>query len=289
MKIERILLPTDLSPSADRAMEQAVEIAVQQRSKLDVFHVVTLDNEDPTRLEEAIEEYMDRVEKEVFEELSERSETIRTRGVTVAVSTARSFSAYEAIADKVTELGSDLIVMGTHGRSGVGKLLMGSVAEKVVRHAPVNVMTVGEHATVAEGERGFDRILVPVDFTDYSVKALDVAKGFLAPGGELDLLHVVSSPIHPSFYAGGLTRWFQIDPELPARIRQKLSELYSGPGELIVEEGGVTENILRSAESQKARLIVMGTRGLTGLDHVLVGSATERVIRKAAVPVLAVK
>jgi nucleotide-binding universal stress UspA family protein len=270
-------------------MKQAIELAAQHQARIDVFHVVTIDRDDPAHLEQAIERYMDKVEKEVFADLETRTELIRTRGVSVGISTSRSLSPQEAIVDRVNETLPDLVVMGTHGRSGLGKLFLGSVAEYVVRHAPCHVMTVGVGATVAESERGFDPILVPVDFTEYSRKAIDVARGLLSADGRLILLHVVSSPIHPSFYAGGVTRLFQLDPDLPNRIREKLRSLYKGPGELVVTEGNVVENVLDTAVDQKARMIVMGTRGLSGLEHALVGSVTERVLGRAAIPVVAVK
>lgn len=288
-KKTRILLPTDLSESADHAMRQAVEMAAQQQGMLDIFHVVTIDRDDPSHLDQVLDEYLKKVEKEVFEDLATRTEAIRSRGIEVEITTARSIIPQDAILDRIEDTKPDLVVMGTHGRSGVKKLFLGSVAEAVVRRAPVDVMTVGHEAKVAESEAGFDPILVPVDFTDYSEKAIAAAKRLLAKKGGIVLEHVVSSPIHPSFYAGGMTRMFQVDPELPQRIREKLETLYDGPGEVVVTEGDVVEDILDTAESRKVQLIVMGTRGLSGLDHVLLGSVTERVIRKAPVPVLSVK
>ena len=285
----RILLPTDLSESADHAMRQAVELAVQLHARLDVFHVVTLHAADPGELKNSLEEYLKKLEDEVFADLSERSDIIKRRGVSVEVTVERSVSASEAIVDKARAIEADLIAMGTHGRSGIGKLLMGSVAEQVVQHAGCDVMTVGKDATVTEGTAGFDPILVPVDFADYSEKAIVVAQKLRGTDGKLIIQHVVSTPIHPSFYAGGVTRMFQIDPELPNRIREQLKTLYDGPGELVVTEGEAAQEILDAAASHKVQMIVMGTRGLSGLDHVLLGSVTERVIRKAKVPVLAVK
>lgn len=289
MKLQNILVPTDLSENADRAMRQAVELAAQHGAKLHVFHAITLHAADPARLKVKLEDYVKKVEEEVFADLSERSEEIRRRGVAVEVTLARSFLPFEAIMDKAEEVHPEIVVMGTHGRSGVKKLLMGSVAEKVVRHAPCHVLTVGHESTVAEGGEGFSRILVPVDFSEASKKAIDVARSFLSRDGGLVVAHVVSSPIHPSFYAGGVTRMFQLDPELPERIREKLKTLYGGPGELVVTEGNIVSDVLETAKSHDVDMIVMGTKGLTGLDHLLVGSVTERVIRHASVPVLSIK
>jgi nucleotide-binding universal stress UspA family protein len=288
MKLNRILLPTDLSESADHAMQQAVELAAQRRAKIDAFHVVTIDEDDPAHLKEKLEDYLDKIEKEVFEDLSTRTEAIRSRGIEIEISVGRSFLPHEAILDRVEETKPDLVVMGTHGRSGVTRLLLGSVAANVVRHASCPVLTVRPDAAIAEGDNGFDRILVPVDFAESSEKAIAAAKSFLSEKGKLVLEHVVSTPIHPSFYAGGITTMFQLDPELPNRIREKLASL-EGSSELVVSEGNVVHDILETARAKNSQLIVMGTRGLSGLDHVLLGSVTERVLQKAPIPVLAIK
>lgn len=289
MNVQRILVPTDLSESANQAMRQAVELAVQFGAKLDVFHVVTLHSDDPSHVKDALETYLKKLEEEVFADLSGRSDATKSRGVTVEVTLGRAVSPSEAIIDKAQELGAGVIVMGTHGRSGVGKLLMGSVATQVVQHAPCDVVTVSKDARVAEGSNGFDRVLVPVDFAEHSEKALDVAKALVSREGKLVIQHVVSAPIHPSFYAGGVTAMFQLDPELPDRIREKLAALYDGASELVVSEGNPSQEILAAAASHDTQMIVMGTRGLSGLDHVLLGSVTERVLSKAAVPVFTVK
>jgi nucleotide-binding universal stress UspA family protein len=198
----------------------------------------------------------------------------------------------EAILDRIRETEPDMVVMGTHGRSGVRKLLLGSVAARIVLEATCPVMTVASDAQVAEGEKGFDPILVPVDFTEVSERALAAAKALLAPAGRLILEHVVSTPVHPSFYAGSVTNLFQLEPELPSLIGQKLSELselHGGPREIVVTEGSIVEEILETAKSRNAQLIVMGTRGLSREGYLLLGSGTERVIGRAKLPVLAVK
>lgn len=289
MKIRRILLPTDLSETADRALKQAVEIAAQHRVKIDIFHVVTLEKLDSTNLKQALDAYMAKVEEEVFEDLATRSDAIRTRGLEVETIVVRRPYPVDAILERIAETGADMVVMGTHGRSGLRKLFLGSVAASVVLEAPCPVMTVAMDAEVAEGKKGFDPILVPIDFTDYSTKAIEAARGLLAPSGKLILEHVVSTPVHPSFYTGGIARLFQLRPELPGLIGEKLSELYPGPSEIVVSEGNASEEILETATSKKAQLIVMGTRGLNRQDYLLLGSVTQKVIGRARVPVLAVK
>ncbi|HEY7697481.1 MAG TPA: universal stress protein, partial [Vicinamibacteria bacterium] len=218
-----------------------------------------------------------------------RSESVRTRGLEVETAVVRRPYPVEAILERIADTKADIVVMGTHGRSGLRKLLLGSVAASVVLESPCPVMTVAMDAKVAKGEKGFDPILVPVDFTEYSEKAVESARSLVAPSGTLILEHVVSAPEHPSFYAGGVTKAFQLHPELPGLIGDKLSELYSGPSEIVVSEGNVVEEILETAKSKKAQLIAMGTRGMNRQDYLLLGSVTHGVIGRAKVPVLAVK
>ena len=289
MKIRRILLPTDWSESADRALKQAVELAAQHRANLDILHVVTLEHLDPAEVQPALDAYMAKVEKEVFADLATRTEAIRTRGIAVETAVVRRPYPVAAILERVRSTGPDLVVMGTHGRSGLRKLLLGSVAARIVLEAPCPVMTVASDAAVAEGEKGFDPILVPVDFTEVSERAIEAAEALLAPSGRLILEHVVSSSDHPSFYAGGVAKLLTLQPELASVIGSKLSELYPGAGEIVVSEGSIVEEILSTARSKKAQLIIMGTRGLNRPDYVLLGSVTERVIGRAKIPVLAVK
>lgn len=289
MKIRRILLPTDWSESADRALKQAVELAAQHRANLDILHVVTLEHLDPAEVQPALDAYMAKVEKEVFADLATRTEAIRTRGIAVETAVVRRPYPVEAILERIRNTSPDLVVMGTHGRSGLRKVLLGSVAARIVLEAPCPVMTVAADAAVAEGEKGFDPILVPVDFTEYSERAIEAAQALLAPSGRLILEHVVSSSDHPSFYAGGVAKLLTLQPELASVIGSKLSELYQGAGEIVVSEGSIVEEILGTANAKKAQLIVMGTRGLQRQDYLLLGSVTERVIGRAKIPVLAVR
>ncbi len=294
MKIRRVLLPTDLSESADRALKQAVELAVQHRAKVDILHVVTPGSLNPApvqpvekvqpveTVQKALDDYMARVEKEVFDDLAARSDTVKTRGLAVETVVIRRAHPVAAILERIRESEPDVVVMGTHGRPGLAKLLLGSVTARVLLEAPCPVLTVALDADVAEGDRGLDSILVPIDFTDISERTIEAAKAFVAPSGRLILQHVVSSPVHPSLYAGGVEKLFLRHPELSSLIGSRLSELYPGPSEIVVTEGSVVEEILEAAKSRKAQWIVMGTRGV-------LGSVTERVSGRAKVPVLAVK
>lgn len=293
MNVTHILVPTDFSEAANRALEQAVELVLRTRARLHLLHVVEPRAEAAPQAVTALEDYLRLLESEAEHSLALRVDVLRGNGVEVRYSTARSASPFEGIASKVEELKPDLVVMGTHGRTGLERLLMGSVAEKVLRHVRVNVLTVGRRAPIVRSKNTFDRILVASDFSEFSRRAVELAGSILSPGGELTVVHVVASPIHPSFYAAGVNRLFYLDPEMPARIRKSLVDWLGGadsrvPLQIEIREGDVFAEIMDVARDRRARLLVMGTRGLTGVDHLLMGSVTERVVRRSEIPVLTV-
>lgn len=295
MRVRHILVPTDFSETANHAVEQAVELALQTRARLHLFHVIEPRAEAPPGMTTGLRDYLQRLESEAEHSLALKVDVLLGNKTDVQYSTARGASPFEGIASKVEEIRPDLLVMGTHGRTGLERLLMGSVAEKVLRHVRVNVLTVGRRAPIVRSKNAFDRILVPVDFSEFSRRAFELAASILAPGGELSVVHVVASPTHPSFYGAGVNRLFHMDPEMPERIRKSLGE-WLGCTDVPVElefqieirEGDIFAEITNVARDRHMRLLVMGTRGLTGLDHLLLGSVTERVVRRSEIPVLTV-
>jgi len=290
MKLTKILLPTDFSESAERALHQAVALAQMTKAELHIFHAVLLHAEDPQHLQTVLKGYTEHIDEQARETLERTSGEIGKRGLNVSISTARSVSPFEAIMEAVGRIRPELIVMGTHGRTGVGRLLLGSVTEKVLRHAPTHVLTVQKDSPVVGDSLEPKRILVAIDFTDFSRRALEVATSLLSEKDSLTLVHVVASPIHPSFYAGGITDLFEVDPELPSRIKNSLEEwLGDRPGEIIVTEGSAADEILAAAKKTQAELIVIGRRGLSAAEHILMGSVSERIVRTSKVPVLTVK
>ena len=185
----------------------------------------------------------------------------------------------------------DLIVMGTRGRSGIGKFLLGSTTEEIFRQAPCPVLTVGPHSPSEPGKGGhFTRILFATDFTPESVAAapyaISLAQEYQA---HLTLLHVIKGPnaadlVHPV--------------ELHASFEQLLQKLVPPEPELFcvpeytIERGAVAEKILAVAEQSKADLIVLGVRqpkGFPGAATHLPISIAHKVVSDAACPVLTVR
>lgn len=265
LQIRRILFPTDYSETAQRTLAVARRFADAHGAELHVLYarVPGDDVNCPTDLES--EAWLGGPARNVVQ--AERE------GDGVA----------EVILDYADEVGADLIVMGTHGRTGIERAMLGSVTEKVVRRSPSPVLTVppGTEAGAIE------RILVPIDFSEHARLALAHAAALAAEfGAHLDALHVVYDVTVPSAY--GLEPLGVVGPEVLDRSREALAELVAevvAPGtrwEAHTEIGYAASAIASFAERRGADLIVMTTHGWTGLKHFLLGSVTEKVVRHAS-------
>ncbi len=295
--ITHILLPTDFSECAERAFGLATMLAKRFSAKLTMLHVVTAFDDDPYNPEKKfpdLQEFYRELEKQAEGNLESVIDK-DAKGLKVNYSVCRGFSASEEILDFAAENDINLIVMGTHGRKSLSHLLLGSVAEKVVQHARCPVLTTRRNSSDSVLFKGFNRILVPTDFSDYSKRALQFAVILLAPHGSLDILHVVEDNIHPAYYAGGQTSIFDIIPDLRQRSAQFLEKFIkenvsaSLNAVAIVGEGRIAQQILRYADENPINAVVMGSRGMNDLEQLFLGSVTERIVRKASQPVVNVK
>ncbi|MCE7966299.1 MAG: universal stress protein [Nitrospira sp. NTP2] len=187
----------------------------------------------------------------------------------------------DAILQTADEIRAGLIVMGTHGRSGLDRLKLGSVADAVLRRAHCPVFTIraaaGGHPAVHPLRLNLGRILVATDFSPSSEAALRHATELarLLPA-EVLLLHVAAD---------------STETRIEEKFRRALSASRSGDvvgGQLLLQ-GDPAESILAHATRTKTRLIVMGTQGRRGMERLLLGSVAEAVIRGAHCPVLVVR
>jgi nucleotide-binding universal stress UspA family protein len=187
------------------------------------------------------------------------------------------------------EIGCDLIVMGTHGRTGLRRLLAGSVAEAVLRGARCPVLALRSAGLPREGGR-VPLILHPTDFSEGSEPALRTARVLARDrGARLILLHV--SP--PDVVVDG-TMVVGVDPRAERDSLEVIRARTDGPDlkypvDARLVWGRAAVEILRMAGEVGCGLIVMGTHGRTGLGRLLVGSVAEEVLRGARCPVLAIK
>jgi nucleotide-binding universal stress UspA family protein len=295
MEIKQILVPVDFSDTSDKAIELAAFMAAKFGSEITLYHVVVLFKVEDADLDEKMELYENLFHslKEKAEEKSDsRIELVAKQKVPVHKVIVRGLAASDSILEYIDNHPVDLVIMGTHGKSGIQKVIQGSVTERIVRLSPVPVLTVHPETPTID----FDNILVPVDFSVYSEKALqyavEIAKKY---NSKLHCFHVVQKEIHPSFYSAGITSLFELDHQLEDRIINKMKEElkpFRNEGLQVqfgVAEGKPVKEILTYASNHEIDLIVMGTHGLTGMNHLLMGSVSEKVVRHANVPVIVVK
>jgi nucleotide-binding universal stress UspA family protein len=294
MQIRKILVPVDFSGHSRRAFDEATALAKTFGAELHLVHCYQF-------LPELIERYgvepPRSFQNEIFEAARKRMDEwcseVRALGLAVHSHMAENLPSKEMV-DLAKQLGIDLIVMGTKGLSGLKHVVLGSVAERVVRLAPCPVITVNDHASTRPS-RHIARILVPVDFSEHSRRAFEEAIGLAESyGAQLHLLHCYQlDPINVSPYGIVVPATFEQDIRRAAL--QRLSEWSDKAAALklrVQEHIAVdfpSEQIVSTAERLAIDLIMMGTRGLTGFKHVLLGSVAERVIRHAPCPVLTVK
>ena len=299
IKLKKILFPTDFSRCADQALTHAVYLAEKFQAELHLLHVVTLFKDQPEVLiskefgetEAAIRKLEEKAEKE----MEQVANTHGTEDMKITKSQLRAVSAAPAILNYASENDIELIVLGTHGRRGIEHLLLGSVAEEVVRMAYCPVFTVRESKIGKEIEK-IENILVPVDFSDHSKKAISYAKEIAsAYNAQLQLLHIIEETLHPAYSLSGKSSVFDLYPNIKEESRKQIEDMLrksKGPevsSEIFIKGGHAANDIIEFAKNNSSDLIVIATHGLSGIEHLLLGSVTEKVVRMAPCPVFTVK
>ena len=296
LNINSILFPTDFSDVAEGAFAHAAHLALRYHATIHVFNVVSPEDGDDTNpmnfLPVQPAEGGD-ADDTAVQHVEVQTATQERGTVPVVYSQTDSPSPSEAIISYARDQDVDLVVMGTHGRRGMDRLLSGSVSEEVVRGAPCPVFTV--LATEAEDHvPTISRVLAPVDLSDQSEMVLDhaaaLADAYAAP---LDLLHVVEEAAYPTVY--GIDPLTPSLPDVQDRAREALETLAAriDIGTDMVHahvlSGYAARDIVEFAEENASDLIVMATHGRTGLERFLIGSVAEKVVRRAPCPVFTIK
>ncbi len=296
LSIDDLLIARDFSPVSDQATRYALGVAARTGATLHVLHAEVL--------HEGLDADGDRAPAEglsAFRESLEEDGTVSADAldaVSVEEVVRRDVSPSPAIMNYAAEAGVDLIVLGTHGRRGPSRILLGSVAEEVVRRAEQPVLTVrGEEDRPSPSSPGaVDRILAPVDFSEYSREALRATKEWAALyDAPIDALHVIAEHIHPAFYVGGVESIYDMEPDIEQKVQERLDDFVSdteGPAVDVrshVTVGNAAPAIVEFAEAHQIDLVAMSTHGYTGLDRFLLGSVAEKVVRHAGCPVLTMK
>jgi nucleotide-binding universal stress UspA family protein len=195
-------------------------------------------------------------------------------------------AAADAILDFARQREIDLIVVATHGRSGLGKVLMGSVAEKVFRQSPVPVLTIGPRVRQAAHRRAPQNILIPADFTPASERAVRYAAALARQHqARMTVLHVLNPAAVKS-----LTDRARVEQDTKTRLADLLGRDADGVGcSILVKAGRVETLILETADKIGADLLVMGVRPWTGILDRLMWPHAYEVVRESPCPVVTVR
>ncbi|MGB9932334.1 universal stress protein [Haloarcula amylolytica] len=278
---DSILVPTDGSPGSERAFEVAATLASTHDAAIHVLSVV--DEHGPTD----DWDYDDDSPAEAF--IESQADHVDTAGLSVTPA-VREGVVHDEVLDYADETDIDLIVMGTHGRTGVRRFLLGSVTEKVVRLADVPVLSV--KADAEPGTVSFDDILLPTDGSSGAEAAIEPT-GALA--SETDAtVHLVSVVDTRSLGIDvGSTVIVDELESVATDAVENAADRLSGMGveavETAVSHGIPYRAILDAIEDADADLVVIGTHGRTGIDRYLLGSVAEKLVRTSPVPVMTVR
>jgi nucleotide-binding universal stress UspA family protein len=270
--LQRILVPLDGSDLARNVLSQVSRLLLYEDGEVLLVRAVGVppgDQSDVVEVPSLLQAQAVKYLEEVAAPLASQGARVRT--------IARLGNAADVILDVAAEEKATLVAMSTHGRSGIARWALGSVAEKVLRASPIPVLAVrsfsGETAA-GTAELALKKILVPMDAADLSKEivgpATELAKLF---GSEIVLLHVC----------------YGMDCTLPIpQVTAADGEFRAAgvPVRVVLKRGNPALEILETAAAEKADLIAMTTHGRAGLTRWTLGSVTEKVLRGSTVPLL---
>lgn len=297
----KLLLPVDFSECSEMALRQCVRLARQLSATVELVNVwepVTLAAPETVLIAPDTAATLERdAAASSREQLNRTLRDLRGAGVTATVTSQKGGLPSRVIVDLARARGSNLIVMGTHGRRGFERALLGSVVERVLRHAPCPVLSVGPPSAAAE-LREVRRLLVPVDFSENSEHALGFALEFgRLLGAEVEVVHVWD---RPSWFTNQMTMVCDGEErmlgdvihenttrDLELFVRESTPASFAPPASRLLS-GNPAKELLVEIEGGRYDLVVLGTQGRGGVGHLLLGSMAEKLVRLSSKPVITV-
>lgn len=262
MASPRVLLATDLSEESRTALVQATAIAKHRRAPLVLF--CSCDNADADRTRDALEEL---------------AGPARRDGVDASICIAPGPAA-QAICAAAADSDADLVVVGTHGHTGFKRLLLGSVAEKVVRRCTRSVLVVRNPLALA----GFKNILVATDFSPAADHAVDVAASLAAVAARLEVVHCWQPPFREGFAPEAVQdSGAEIRAVLEAQRERILGRLdnHEVMASFDYFDQPCVEGVLGRLDSLRYDLVALGHSTHLGVHGGFIGSTAEAIVRHA--------
>jgi nucleotide-binding universal stress UspA family protein len=291
ISLKNILFLTDFSEPSEAALPFAAAIARGYGARVYALHVLMpapYVYTTPELTVAAIEAEEENAKSEM------RRVESQLAGLSNEIIVEQGIRVWDAVRQAIKDHAIDLVVLGTHGRTGVEKFLLGSVAEEIFRRSPVPVLTIGPGVRSSTHNGGrFNRVLFATDFMAESVAAAPYALSLARENhARLVLLHVMRKPEPRN---GNEESRFELS------VAEAIQQLYDtvgkdvdvdGPPEVAVEYGEPAERIVEAAKQRHADLIVLGVRDAAeriGAATHLGRATAHRVVAHAACPVLTVR
>jgi nucleotide-binding universal stress UspA family protein len=269
-KMEKLLLASDRSEFSEGAIREAIKLAKKYGSKLYVISVTETPDIRAYNYPLATFENLEIVTRQHLESLKERAEK---EGLDCEIIERRGTETYKYIVDEAAKNNVEMIIMGRRGRTGITRVVMGSVTANVIGDAPCKVLVVPRLARIT-----FEKILVPTDGSIFSNlasrEAISIAKRF---GSSLIVLSVAKKDENLPVAEASVGMVKEV--AVKEGIKVEALTLIGNPHEVIVD----------TADKKKAGFIVIGSHGKSGMERLLTGSVTERLIGHAGCPVLVVR
>jgi hypothetical protein len=268
-RMEKLMVATDGSKYSESALREAISLAKICSSNLIAVSVVKTNLE----FDSVLPQFVEKAEQDAIKHLESVKAQATKEGVNCITVVSLSEEPYEDIVRHASKNNVDMIIMGTHGKTEMKRLMMGSVTALVIGHAPCNVLVLPLNAKLE-----CKNVLIATDGSKFSEAAASEALGIAKRcGSSLIVISVASS-----------------DAEIASAKDNvhKVSEAAEKEGvktTSVVTTGKPYEAIIETSKQKKADLIVVGSHGRTGLARLLMGSVTERVIGHAEAAVLVVK
>jgi nucleotide-binding universal stress UspA family protein len=286
MSFTKILCPIDFSAGSEQALRIATRVAVESNAELVIAHAWYVPR--PAFAGEFM------FPGHVIQDMVDESQ----RQLDAAVKRAVAAGAKQVSGDLISGLpwteivallehqAFDLCVVGTHGRTGLARVLLGSVAEAVVRHSPCSVLAVRPDTAVEP----FRNVLVPTDFSECARCALEQAIDVVQPDGAVTLLHVVDVPTLYSGPAPFGDYAHELGERAEAALTADAKRVTPKATTTIATRtrfGSPGAQVLAAlSDDRSVDLVVTGSHGRTGLKRMMMGSVAEKVVRHAPCPVL---
>lgn len=287
-RIERLLVSTDGSEYSEGAVREAIKLAKTCKSELTAISVVETNPEFDAMAPQLVE----KAGKDARGHVEAVQARAKKEGVASEAVVRQGEDSYKYIVEEARKRKSTMIVMGRRGRTGLSRLMMGSVTARVIGHAPCNVLVVPKSARIE-----FKNILIATDGSRYSAAAAAEAIGIAKRcGSKLTALGVVPSEsiqpmdiVHSQMHRDLIAEKELKDAEKNVQALKEAAQKEGVTAAGLILGGKPAEAVIQTSKEKNADLIVVGSHGKTGLERLLMGSVTERVIVLSSCAVLVVK